>query len=178
MLREMDSATDAEFIFELLNTPKFIKYIGNRGVRSVEQAREFIESRYRQSYREHGFGLYTVELRIFSDDLKNTLHAARVSASDAPTQIGICGFVKRDTLPEPDIGFAFLPEYEGQGYGFESAKAVLEYGREALGFSRVLAITSQDNEVSGKLLEKLGFVFDRMFATPDGEELKLFERHL
>ena len=95
-----------------------------------------------------------------------------------PTQIGICGFVKRGTLPDPDIGFAFLPEYEGQGYGFESAKAILEYGRDTLGFSRVLAITSQDNEVSGKLLEKLGFTFDRIFATPEGEDLKLFEKQL
>ena len=176
VLRELDSALDAEFIFELLNTPKFIKYIGDRGVRSVEDAAAFIENRYRQSYREHGFGLYTVELREFDGDRENTLDTGRVSALNPP--IGVCGFVKRDTLPDPDIGFAFLPEFEGHGYGSESATAILDFGRTTLGFSRVLAITSQDNDVSGKLLEKLGFRFDRIFATPEGEELKLFEKEL
>ena len=160
LLREMDSARDAEFVFALLNTPKFIKYIGDRGVRSVEQARDFIESRYRQSYREHGFGLYMVELK------------------EGDSRIGICGFVRRDSLPHPDLGFAFLPEYEGEGYGFESAKGVLEYGRKELDFTTVLAITSQDNDVSGKLLEKLGFIFDRVIAATDGEDLKLFKKQL
>lgn len=159
LLREIDSATDAEFIFELLNTPKFIQYIGDRGVRSVQESTAFIENRFRQSYREHGFGLYTVELK------------------NGGESVGVCGFVKRDTLPDPDIGFAFLPAFEGKGYGFESAKAVLEYGRNILEFSRILAITSQDNDVSVKLLEKLGFTFDRLFTTPEGEYLKLFENH-
>lgn len=160
ILREMDSAIDAEFIFELLNTPKFIKYIGDRGVRSPEQASEFIDKRYRQSYRDHGYGLYIVELR------------------NNNTQVGVCGFVKRDHFEFPDVGFAFLPEFEGKGFGFESANAGLEHGREKLGFTKVLAITSQDNEVSGKLLEKLGFTFDRIFTSPEGEELKLFEKQL
>jgi RimJ/RimL family protein N-acetyltransferase len=159
-LREIDSAIDAEFIFELLNTPKFIKFIGDRGVRSVEQASEFIEKRYRQSYRDHGFGLYTVELKTDS------------------TSVGVCGFVKRDHFEFADIGFAFLPAFESKGYGFESAHAVLDHGREKFGFTTVLAITSQDNDVSGKLLEKLGFYFDRIFTSPDGEDLKLFEKQL
>ena len=156
----MDSAIDAEFIFELLNTPKFIKYIGDRDVRSVEQASEFIENRYRQSYRDHGFGLYTVELK------------------EKGMLVGICGFVKRDHFKFADVGFAFLPEFEGKGYGFESTNALLDYGRVKLGFTKVLAITSQDNDVSGKLLEKLGFTFDRIFTTPDGEDVKLFEKQL
>ncbi|MFN0278449.1 MAG: GNAT family N-acetyltransferase [Pyrinomonadaceae bacterium] len=159
-LRELDSAIDAEFIFELLNTPKFLKYIGDRGVRSADQAREFIENRYLQSYRDHGYGLYTVELK----ENKNP--------------VGMCGFVKRDTLPDPDLGFAFLPEFEGRGYGFESANAVLQYGRDDLGFKTVLAITSQENDVSVNLLEKLGFNFDRIFTTPEGEDVKLFEKDL
>jgi len=154
-LRELISADDAEFVFALLNTPKFIQYIGDRGVRSVEQAREFIENRYRQSYSDHGYGLYAVELKTDN------------------TAVGMCGFVRRDTLPGPDLGFAFLPEYEGKGYGYESANAVMQYGRETLGFATVLAITSQDNEVSGKLLEKLGFKFDRLIESGD-ETLKLF----
>ena len=151
----MDSAIDAEFVFELLNTPKFIQYIGDRGVRSVDQARDFIENRYRQSYRDHGYGLYAVELKADN------------------RAVGMCGFVRRDTLPGPDLGFAFLPEHEGKGYGFESAKAAMEYGRDALGFTTVLAITSQDNEVSGMLLEKIGFKFERLIESGD-ETLKLF----
>jgi RimJ/RimL family protein N-acetyltransferase len=154
-IREMDSAIDAEFIFRLLNSPKFLKYIGDRGVRTTAAAADFIETRYRQSYRDHGFGLYTVEL-----------------LSDG-TQIGICGFVRRDTLPEPDIGFAFLPESERRGYGFESASAMMDHGRNKLGMRRILAITSPDNEASGSLLMKLGFSFDRMLVT-DTESLKLY----
>lgn len=154
-VRELSAATDAGFICALLNSPKFLKYIGDRGVRSPEAAAEFIETRYRQSYRDHGFGLYTVEL-----------------LPDGP-QIGICGFVRRDTLPEPDIGFAYLPEFEGKGYGFEAAAAMMEYGRTKLGMRRILAITSPDNDASGGLLAKLGFSFDRMLVS-DTESLKLY----
>ena len=155
ILREMDSAADAEFIFRLLNSPKFLKYIGDRGVRSVADACDFIENRYRQSYRDHGFGLYTVELK------------------DSAERVGICGFVRRDTLPGPDIGFAFLPEHEGNGYGYESASAAMKYGFEQLKFTRVLAITTPDNDASGRLLEKLGFVFERLMKSGD-EGLKLY----
>ena len=178
VVRELDSAIDAEFIFELLNTPKFIHYIGDRGVRTASEAADFIENRYRQSYRDHGFGLYLVESKVDVRSIDGTLATARVSASNTPTQIGICGFVRRDTLPEPDIGFAFLPEFEGKGYGFESATAMLRYGRDTLSFERVLAITSQDNDVSGKLLTKLCFSFNGNFTTPEGEELKLYEIQL
>jgi len=157
VIRELDAARDAEFVFELLNAPKFIKYIGDRGVRSVEQARDFIENRYRRSYQDHGFGLYAVDVKADS------------------IQVGICGFVKRDTLPEPDLGFAFLPQFEGRGFGFESADAVLRYGRIDLGITTVLAITSPDNEISGKLLEKLGFRFERLIEMPDGEVLRLYQ---
>jgi len=160
LLREVDSAIDAEFIFELLNTPKFIKYIGDRGVRNVEQAREFIENRYRKSYVDNGYGLYLVQ----------------ITPTSMP--IGMCGFVKRDYLEFPDLGFAFLPEYEGKGFGFESATAVLEYGRSELCFSKVQAITTQDNSVSVRLLKKLGFTFDRVITNPEGEELNLFEKLL
>ena len=156
ILREMDAVSDAEFILKLLNSPKFIEYIGDRGVRTVDEARGFIENRYRQSYRDHSFGLYTAELK------------------DDGAQIGVCGFVRRDTLPVPDIGFAFLPEFEGQGFGHESAEAVMKYGCETLGFERVLAITSVENEASARLLEKLGFTFDQLIDTPEGEKLRLF----
>ena len=156
ILREI-TESDAEFILDLLNQPSFIKYIGDRNVRSVQQARDYIESRFIKSYREHNFGFYAVELK------ENNL------------PIGICGFVKRDSLPEVDIGFAFLSEYERKGYGFESASAVLDYGRKSLDLKRLLAITSQNNESSVKLLEKLGFKFERLIKLPhDAEELNLF----
>lgn len=155
LVREIDSASDAEFICALLNAPKFIQYIGDRGVRTAADAAAFIEDRYRQSYRDHGFGLYTVALK---DGI----------------QLGMCGFVRRDTLDGPDLGFAFLPEFERKGYGLESATAMLEYGRQHLGFQTVFAITSLDNDASGKLLERLGFKYDTEIDSPDGEKLKLF----
>lgn len=149
--------SDAEFILDLLNQPSFIKYIGDRNVRTVEAARDFIENRYRLSYRANGFGLWTVELK------------------DEQTPIGICGFVKRDSLPDADIGFAFLPQFEGKGYAVESAVGVMKYGAETLNFKRVLAITSQNNEKSGRLLEKIGLKFERLIIiADDAEELKLF----
>ena len=95
-IRELDSAADAEFIFALLNTPKFLKYIGDRGVRNTDEAAVFIEDRYRQSYRDHGFGLYAV-VQMSND-----------------AQIGLCGFVKRDNFDFPDIGFAFLPQHRNE----------------------------------------------------------------
>ncbi len=154
-LRELDSALDAEFIFRLLNTPKFLRFIGDRGVRSVENAAAFIDERYCQSYRDHDYGLYLVELK------------------QSGTGIGVCGFVRRETLPGPDIGFAFLPEFEGKGFGLESAQAVMRYGQETLGFTEVFAITSLDNTASGRLLEKLGFKFDELLENGD-ETIKLF----
>jgi len=170
ILREIVES-DAEFILDLLNQPSFIKYIGDRKVRTPTDAKEFIENRYRQSYREHGFGLYVVELKAEFCTLAN----ARVSAFSDNPPIGICGFVKRDTLPDADIGFAFLPQFCGKGYAFESAFAVMKYGRDVLNLKRVLAITSKDNENSGRLLEKINFKFERLIKLPhDAEELKLF----
>ncbi len=179
ILREIVE-TDAEFTLDLLNQPSFIKYIGDRGVRTVQDAREFIENRYRQSYRVNGFGLYLVELKAAF----RTLAEAQVPILKSKIQnpkskielpIGICGFVKRDSLPDADIGFAFLPQFEKKGYAFESAEAVMKYGRDVLNFKRVLAITTKDNESSVKLLEKIGLKFERLIRLPgDDEELKLF----
>lgn len=176
ILREIVESDDA-FTLDLLNQPSFIKYIGDRNVRNLEQACEFIENRYRKSYADYGFGLYAVELKREFD----TLAHARVSASEIPNPesqipnrvIGICGFVKRDTLPDADIGFAFLPRFERKGFAFESANAVLEYGVESLQLKRVLAITTQNNESSIRLLEKLGFKFEGLTKQGD-EELNLF----
>lgn len=156
LLREIGES-DAEFILDLLNQPSFIKFIGDRGVRTAQEAINYIESRFTQSYSNFGFGLYLVELK------------------KEKTPVGICGFVKRYSLPDPDIGFAFLPQYGGQGYAFESADAVMKYGRKVLGFKHILAIVAKDNERSEKLLSKIGFKFERLIKLPyDDEELKLF----
>ena len=155
ILREIVES-DAEFILDLLNQPSFIKYIGDRNVRTVDEAANFLETRYRQSYADNGYGLYTVELK------------------DSKTPIGICGFVKRAEFTDADIGFAFLPQFEKQGYAFESADAMMKYGSETLGLMRVLAITTQNNENSGKLLTKLGFIFLELIEMPTGESLRLF----
>lgn len=161
--------TDAAFILDLLNQPSFIKYIGDRQVRDLEQARIYIEDRFRKSYAENGFGLWAVELKAaFVPD----------SAGGVPA-IGICGFVRRDSLPGADLGFAFLPQFEKKGFAFEAAGTIMQYGREVLGLHQLLAITTQDNDNSVKLLEKLGFRFERLIKMPhDAEDLKLFSASL
>lgn len=166
-IREMDTSLDAEFICELLNSDGFLKYIGDRGVRTPEEAAEFIETRYRQSYRDHGYGLYTVELK------------AESKTQNLKSKIGICGFVKRDSLPHPDLGFAFLPKFSGQGYALEAAEGCMQYGNKQLGFGEVLAIATQENEKSHSLLRKLGFKDAGLTKQPhDENELKLFRINL
>lgn len=151
------STGDAEFILELLNQPSFIRYIGDKQVRTLDDARGYVLNGPVKSYETYGFGLNLVELK-----------SERKS-------IGICGLLKRDTLPEPDIGFAFLPDYWNQGYAFEAAAAVMNHARASLGVENVLAITSPDNEASAKLLGKIGLRFDRLVKlAEDAEEVKLF----
>jgi len=155
-LREIDG-TDAKFVLDLLNQPSFIENIGDRNVRTVEQAREYIESRFLPGYRQFGFGMWAVE------------------SKETGEVLGICGFVKRDNLPDADIGFAFLPQFEGKGYAHEAAAATMLYGAETLKLPRVLAITIEKNWKSQKLLEKIGLKFERMISlSDDDEELKLF----
>ena len=148
---------DAAFILELLNDPSFIRFIGDKGVRDLEGARNYILNGPVASYKQFGFGLYATDLK------------------DTRAPIGICGILKRDTLPHPDIGFAFLPAYWNKGYAYEASAAVLEHSREILGIERVLAITTPDNEASAKLLVKLGLRFDRLIKlSTDADEVKLF----
>ncbi len=148
---------DAEFVLELLNEPSFLQYIGDRGVRNLEEAREYIVNRLVTSYERNGFGLYLVELK------------------ESRIPIGISGLVKRDALPDADIGFAFLPAYWSKGYAVESAAAVMNYARDVLGLTRIVAITSLDNEGSAKLLGKIGLRFERVIKlSEDAEEVKLF----
>jgi len=148
---------DAEFILELLNQPSFHRFIGDKGVRSVDHARNYIATGPIESYQRHGFGLYSVELK------------------DRKVPIGMCGVLKRESLPDPDLGFAFLPQYWGKGYAFEAASAVLKEARDTFKLTRILAITNPDNDASIKLLAKLGFRFERvMRLSSDSDEVKLF----
>ncbi len=148
---------DARFILTLLNEPSFLRYIGDKQVRNLEDARQYILNGPVATYERHGFGLCLVELR------------------DSHTPIGMCGLLKREELPEPDIGFAFLPDFWNKGFAFEAAAAVLQDARERLRLQRLLAITSLDNEASIKLLQRLGFRFEQEIKlSPDREQVKLF----
>jgi RimJ/RimL family protein N-acetyltransferase len=156
VLRKL-SVDDAEFVLELLNEPSFLRYIGDRGVRNLEDAAQYILNRLVASYERNGFGLYLVELK------------------DGGIPIGISGLVKRDTLPDPDIGFAFLPAHWSKGYAVESAVAIMKYAQETLKLDRILAITSPDNDASAKLLGKIGLRFERLIKlSEDADEVKLF----
>jgi RimJ/RimL family protein N-acetyltransferase len=151
------STGDAEFVLELLNQPSFIRYIGDKQVRTLDDARAYMLDGPLKSYATYGFGLNLVELKLDR------------------TPIGICGLLQRDTLPGPDIGFAFLPDYWHQGYAFEAAAAVMKHARASLGVDRVLAITSPDNDASAKLLTKIGLRFERVVKlAEDAAEVRLF----
>lgn len=155
-LRHM-TLDDAPFILQLVNEPSFLRYIGDKGVRDLDDAKGYIETGPLRSYDEFGFGLLLVALQ-----------------GDG-TPIGMCGLLKRDTLPDVDIGFAYLPAYWAQGYAYEAATAVLRYGYEQLGIPRIVAVTAVDNVASIRLLEKLGLRFDSIVRlTPDGPDSRLF----
>ncbi len=147
-LREL-TVRDAPFVLELLNDPTFLRYIGDRGVRNLDEAHRYIVKGMLQSYERHGFGLWMVELR-----------------DDARRPIGLCGLVAREGLPLPDIGFALLPRWWSQGYAHEAATAVMAHARQALGLQRVLAIASPQNASSVRLLRKLGFAYERDVQMP------------
>jgi RimJ/RimL family protein N-acetyltransferase len=155
------SVDDGAFILELLNDPSWLRFIGDKGVRTLEDARNYILTGPMDMYARLGFGLYLTERK-----------------KDA-APIGICGLIKRDALKDVDIGFAFLPDFRGKGYAREAAAAVLEHARSAFGLRRLVAITSPDNEASIRLLEKLGLRFEaRMILAGDGHEVSLFAADL
>ena len=149
-LREL-TLDDAPFILTLLNEPSFLRFIGDKKVRTLEAARQYLLNGPMASYAHHGFGLNLVEL------------------NDSHTPIGICGLLKREELPDPDIGFAFLPDFWGKGFAYEAAVAVMNDARERLKLNCVLAIVNPDNDASIKLLERLGMKFER-----DKDDVKVF----
>ena len=155
-LRELNT-NDAPFILVLLNTPLWLKFIGNSKVKTIEDAEKYITRVAVESYRKNGFGLYLTSLKM--DD----------------TPIGLCGFIKREPLEDADIGFAFLPEHMGHGFAFEASSACLLHAKNKLLLKKILAITLPENHRSTKLLEKLGLQFEKMIKFPNtDEELMLF----
>jgi [ribosomal protein S5]-alanine N-acetyltransferase len=160
LLRRLTVA-DAPFILELLNDPDWLRFIGDKGVRTLEDAERYIQTGPIESYARHGFGLFAVELK------------------SGGTPIGLCGLLKRDVLEDVDVGYAFLPEFRGMGYAREAAAATLRFGRETVGLHRVAAITNPDNARSVRVLEQLGLVFEKMVRLSDGApEIRFYAREL
>jgi len=160
ILRQL-STEDADFILELLNEPSFIRNIGDRGVRTREDACSYILNGPVASYAKNGFGLYLVKLKETNES------------------IGMCGLIKRDTLEDVDIGYAYLPRFWSKGYAVEAAQAVKEYAKNLIGLNRIVAIVDPENAGSIRVLEKIGLRFDRMVRLSDDDiELKLFAANL
>jgi ribosomal-protein-alanine N-acetyltransferase len=159
-LREM-SEVDAAFMLEILNDPGFVRYVGDRGVRTIEEAARYISERFVESYRRNGFGLWLVETK------------------DEGAPAGICGLLNRGTLPGVEVGYAFLPPFRSKGYAFEAASAATTYARDVLDLPRLYAVVNPDNAVSIRVLEKLGLRFERIVRL-SGEEsdVKLFSTDL
>jgi RimJ/RimL family protein N-acetyltransferase len=138
-----------------------VRFVGDRGVRTPEDAARYIILRFVESYRQHGFGLWLVEPK----------------AEGMPA--GICGLLKRGTLPGIEVGYAFLPPFRGKGYAFEAASAALGHARDVLGLHSLYAIVNPDNSISIRVLEKLGMRFERMVRLPGEEsEVKLYSTDL
>ncbi|MDG5492899.1 GNAT family N-acetyltransferase [Psychroserpens sp. SPM9] len=152
------STKDAAFIKKLLNSPNWIEFIGDRGIKDESGAIDYINNSLIKSYKINGYGLFLVELK------------------ETNKLIGMSGFVKRDYLNHPDIGFAMLPKYEGKGYSFEAAKAMMNLGVNVLKVSKIYAITTEDNIKSQNLLKKIGLKDSGKITPPNSEEeFMLFE---
>ncbi len=152
---------DAAFILELLNQPAYLRFIGDKGVRDLAGARCYLETGPIASYERNGFGLYLVERKEEGDP------------------IGLCGLIRRDNLPDVDLGYALHSSYEGRGYAVEAARAVLRYGQETHHLRRIVAITTLDNDASMRLLRKLGFLLGGQVRLEDeGPDLNLFSSEI
>jgi RimJ/RimL family protein N-acetyltransferase len=148
--------SDAGFIFRLLNEPGWLNYIGDKAIHTMADAAAYIHNGPRAMYKREGFGLFVTVLK------------------EEQIPIGLCGLIKRDGLEDVDIGFAFLSDYQSQGYAFEAANGTVEYAKE-IGLKRIVAITTKDNHSSSKLLERLGMVVDGYVTLPnDTEKLKKY----
>ena len=151
------SYDDCGFIFELVNEPSFKRYIGDKNVNTLDDARDYLRNGPIGSYERFGYGLFLV------------------TTKDRASPAGICGLVKRKEFDDPDIGFAFLKRYREKGYALESAQAVIKYGFAELSLSRIIAMADPDNQRSVRLLERLGLAFERMVRMPeDDHDIGLF----
>ena len=157
ILRPFDPDRDAPFMLEVLNEPTYIANVADRGVRTLAQAADFIRQKFLPGFEQHGVSYCVVELKA------------------AGEPIGTCGLLKRDTLEDFDIGYSTLERFSGNGYAFEAASALMQYGRTKLGLKRIIGLTSPTNMISAHLLEKLGLRFERMVKMPGfGTESRLF----
>lgn len=154
------TADDTAFIFQLLNTPGWLKFIGDRNIKSEEDARLYLVNGPLFSYHRFGFGPYLVELK------------------DSAEPIGMCSLIKRDSLPDVDLGFAFLQAHMGKGYGTEVSLAMIAHARNDFGIKKLVAITSTTNLPSTNLLKKLGFSCEGTIVLPGETEELLFFTHL
>lgn len=151
------TAADAGLLLAVWNDPAFLRYVGDRGIRTVEAAAEAFRDGPQRLYKDYGYGPYRVALR------------------DSNQVLGICGLFRREGLDDPDIGYALLPQFCGRGYATEAARAVIFHARETLGFKRLTALINPDNTASIKLVEKLGLSFERMLLMPgDDDEVSLY----
>lgn len=153
---------DSKFFLELVNTPHWLKYIGDRHIKTIKDANNYLRNVTLKSYADFGFGFYKLQLK---EDINKT--------------IGICGLVKREQLNDVEIGFALLPEYENKGFGLEASIAILNLAKEIFNLKKITAITLPTNTNSIKLLEKLGLTIEKTVKPfDDGEELLLFAKTL
>jgi ribosomal-protein-alanine N-acetyltransferase len=153
-LREL-TAADAPFMLELVNDPGWIRFIGDRGVRDLAGARRYLERGPLRLYARLGFGLW------------------HVGTARGDESLGICGLIKRESLEDVDLGYAFLPRFRGQGFAFEAAAASRDYGVGELGLQRIVAITSPGNAISARLLERLGFAWEGTVG-PEDDPVRLY----
>jgi [ribosomal protein S5]-alanine N-acetyltransferase len=161
LLLQPTTTEDAAFILTLLNTPKWLQYIGDRNVRTLADARTYINNRIVPQFERFGFGNYTI------------------SSKQNKTKLGSCGLYSRQGLDSVDIGFAFLPEYEGKGYALEAASILMQAATKTFGLTHICAVTTKNNLSSQKLLEKLGLHTSKTIILPNSpEELLLYEANL
>ncbi|WP_338357180.1 GNAT family N-acetyltransferase [Yeosuana marina] len=155
------SLDDAPFFLKLVNTPNWIKYIGDRNLKTIQDAENYLTNGTLKSYKDHGFGFY------------------KLQEKQQQKTIGTCGLIKREQLNDVDLGFAFLPEFEGKGFGYEASIAMLKLAKEEFSLKKLVAITLPANTNSKKLLEKLGFTYEkRVKPFEDDQELLLFAKQL
>ncbi|AOW20481.1 GNAT family N-acetyltransferase [Urechidicola croceus] len=148
----------APFILELLNDPDYIRFIGDKKVKTLKEAEKHIIEKYLENYNNQKIGFYLVSLK------------------KDKTPIGTSGLVDREGLDCHDIGFAYLPKFRGKGYAYEAAKKILDYATNELKLNPIAAITTKDNIKSANLLERLGLKFEKLILIPnDSEELRLFK---